>query len=110
MAPRHQAFRHYTLIARSTYAAAEIFRVVAYLLKAVKVLSLAGPKSFVTARTMDGYKSPVAEGTSRLRVVQNRHAQLPAIAIWQKQGAKIAPCYAQQIGGWRLDQTAQVQP
>src|SRR5260370_35181412 len=94
-----KAFRHYTLLERSNYAAGEIFRVVADLLKAVKVLSLAGPESFVTARTMDGYKRPVAEGTSRLRVVQNRHAQLPAISVWQKQGAEIAPGYAQQIGG-----------
>src|SRR2546429_7279921 len=65
--PRSTLFP-YTTLFRSTYAAAEIFRVVAYLLKAVKVLSLAGPESFVTARTMDGYKRPVAERTSRLRV------------------------------------------
>src|SRR2546429_4302593 len=96
--PRSTLFP-YTTLFRSTYAAAEIFRVVAYLLKAVKVLSLAGPESFVTARTMDGYKRPVAERTSRLRVVQNRHAQLSAISVWQKQGAEIAPGDAQQIGG-----------
>jgi hypothetical protein len=49
----------------------------------VKVLRLAGPESFATNRTMDGYNRSVAQGTSRVRVVQNGYAQflpLPSLA------------------------------
>src|SRR5215467_5760619 len=77
-------------------------------LHVIKVLSLTGPEGFAAERTMDGYDS-VADVTSRLRVVQNRHAQLPTVSIRKKQRAKVTSGDPQEVCRQNLEQTGKVQ-
>src|SRR5215467_3474639 len=97
-----------TLIVGATKAVAKGFRVVAMLLYVIKVLRLTGPESFAAERTMDGYDS-VADVTSRLGVVQNRHSQFPTVCIRKKQRAKITSGDPQEVRRQRLEQTGKVQ-
>jgi len=97
-----------TLKVRATYAVPEGFRVVSMFLYVIKVLSLTGPESFAADRTMDRY-NPIANVTSPLRVVQNRHAQFATISIRKQQRAKVTSRYAQEIRRKAFKQTPKIQ-